>query len=321
MVQDSLFGLIVSILEISQALLIGGYFIYLSKKRDNYVGVLGGFLISYGIMCLFTGIEIEFTSENNTYYKLLPFSTFFLIPTLLYLYVYKISTPHLSKKVYFIFVPSVLEFTINVVIYLQPLAQKLVIEDSLGYLLYEGVGFLGLIVFLILIFRRINRYKKELLQSHSNLKYKTLDWIQYSVLCLVFGLLLSVLLGVTVPFFNLPSEYFENTLSLFELIIIYWITFNGLHQQVVYNLVNDSNHTQIQSFKSFKKNDLEKLEQVFSKIQKDMQKRELFLDPELNLASLGHSIHEPPRLVSAAINTIGNENFNTYINKLRIENI
>ena len=50
-----------------------------------------------------------------------------------------------------------------------------------------------------------------------------------------------------------------------------------------------------------------------------MEKEELYLNPDLTIVNVSEHINEHPRLISKVINTLNNENFNSFINRYRVE--
>ena len=50
-----------------------------------------------------------------------------------------------------------------------------------------------------------------------------------------------------------------------------------------------------------------------------MNSSEIFVNSELTIMDLADGINKHPKLVSEAINTVGKQNFNSYINQYRIK--
>ena len=58
---------------------------------------------------------------------------------------------------------------------------------------------------------------------------------------------------------------------------------------------------------------------MFLVIDEMIRNEKIYLNPSIKLKKIARSIHLPEKRVSIAINEIAGENFNSYINRLRVE--
>ncbi len=70
-----------------------------------------------------------------------------------------------------------------------------------------------------------------------------------------------------------------------------------------------------------KKKDNKKQEsaELFAVIEKKIIDEKIYLDPSVKLGRIARSLHVPEKKVSKAINEIGGDNFNSFINRFRVE--
>jgi YesN/AraC family two-component response regulator len=121
------------------------------------------------------------------------------------------------------------------------------------------------------------------------------------------------------------NYYFKIIFSIFDLIAIYWVSVNGVIQQNVLSLLAKNESGISLQYASPLETDQRKitnsedLKTLMEEIDSYMQSTEIFLNRELTIIDLAEKLNIHPKKISACINTIFDQNFNSYVNELRIK--
>ncbi|MEZ2414553.1 helix-turn-helix domain-containing protein [Muriicola sp. E247] len=252
---------------------------------------------------------------------LLPFDFSWLLFPIFFIYTQKISIFSDQKVKYWVLYPGIISFVLQAVIYFLPNDTKFEIAQSfwhellftiLGIIYSWGIGIWNL--------QLINQHRQEVENTFSDLENKVLGWAR---IFLIYLLTTSVL--VHVLFYISPDNYyFKIIFSIFDLIAIYWVSLNGIIQQNVLLLIRDKKDAPETTFlennyEMAVTDDNDNLKAVMVKIDTYMQNTEAFLMSELTIIDLADQLKMHPKKISASINTIFKQNFNTYVNYLRIK--
>lgn len=321
-----------------QAISIGIFLFILNRKKGNSLFILGIFLTVSGLSSLSDIFEVFSLYVNNKYLKVLSFNFLWLMPTLLYLYVERVSIEKIKKCTYLLLIPGIFDFILNIGLIFFPINIYQAVHNSLIYGLFELLGLIYLCVLIVVIYKKIIKHSRIVRNQYSSVENRELKWlyvvINLLVVLFIFGLLSSI-------FF--PRFISELILSLFGLFITFWIAYNGLLQQTSINLstvvskgketnklikdieiqtkletsLNDGNSSNIDNESSEIKTERHK--EIFTKVKELLKEERLFLNPDLTIAIIAEKIGEHPRTVSRSINIISNENFNRFINKYRVK--
>ncbi|WP_106791116.1 AraC family transcriptional regulator [Aquimarina sp. Aq78] len=319
---DKILFLLIDSIEMSQALSIGAFLLLLNKKKKNSLLYLGLLLIVSGFSSLSGIFEIFNVYVKSPYLEFLSINFSLLIPSLLYIYVEKTSVLKKKRISYVLLIPGIIQFFIGIVFFFLPLEKKLTIEESILYNLLVLIGILYGFTIIVLTLIKVKKHSKVLRNQYSSVDHRELKWVsQFIIFLFIFF--------ITIIFLDfLASEFFEELIgSVFGLFMTYWIAYNGLFQQTSKNLFHKplENDVVFETQKTSKNNfqkqdiDIEKYKQVLTKIESVMKNEELFLNPELTIIHIAEKINEHPRRISTTINKLREENFNSYINKFRVE--
>lgn len=324
---NKVFFLLLNSIDMCQAISVGIFLFALNRKKNNSLFLLGIFLMVSGLSSLSDIFEVFSLYVNNKYLKVLSFNFLWLMPTLLYLYVERVSIEKIKSKTYLLLIPGIFDFLLNIGLIFFPIKIYQTVHNSLIYGLFELCGFIYLCVLIPIIYKKIVRHSKILKNQYSSIENRELKWLLLVIQLLVLLFLFSILSTI---FF--PGFISELILSLSGLFITFWIAYNGLLQQTSVNLsvvkILKSKESKIQSIdteeSSNKEEELieektDKYEEIFNKVEVLLREEKLYLNPDLTVAIIANNIGEHPRTVSRSINIISQENFNRFINKYRVE--
>ncbi|MCT4664176.1 MAG: helix-turn-helix domain-containing protein [Flavobacteriales bacterium] len=308
----------------SQAISIGLFLCILKKSRTNFSYLIGLFLVISGLSSL---SEI-YNTFNVSYGGVLmnsPFEFYWLIPSILFLYIERVSLLQNRSWSKYLLGPGFIEFIFDFVSLF--LSEYLLnrLENSALFTFLDVLGTLYGFVLFIGILIMINKHNKLIKEQYSNIEKKELIWVRFILIFGLSSLTISILLGEFVG--EILQEFI---MVIFNLFITIWIAYNALFQEVSTNLfsLEGFNFTleeeQVNKIKEPKKNNeehqvVQKYTDIFIKIDRLIRHEELYLNPELSIVAISEKIKVHPRSVSKAINTNTQKNFNNYINDFRVQ--
>ena len=250
---------------------------------------------------------------------LLPFNFSWLLFPLFFIYTQKVSIFSNQKTKYWVIVPGIISFVLQVVIYFLPYSTKLEIAQSFWHeLFFTFIGICYSWAIGIWNLRFVNFHIKEVKNTFSLIEFKELKWVR---IFLIYALSTSVIIHV-LYFISPQNFYFKLIFSIFDLIAIYWIAGNGVIQRNVSSTLELS--PKFPEIKSIAENynqsySIEDLKVLMRQIEDYVVSSESYMSAELTIIDLAEKLKEHPKRISTAINTILNKNFNTYINQHRIK--
>jgi len=306
-------------LGFAQAFSFGILLILLSKEKRKCTLCLGIFLILISFKLLYyitNSIQIE-----NVYPKLflLPFNFSWLLFPLFFIYCQKISFVSKENITYWILIPGAFSFLIQIIIFFLPYETKVALSQSPWHeivLVYLGIGYSWVIAIWNLIFLR--KHRLEVKNHFSTLESKQLNWAN---IFLLYSLITSIIIHIM--YFISPKDlHYRIVFAVFDLIAIYWIAFFGIRQKSVININSVSEIKMANSFINPNEVDpmtKESMEKLMIQINKHMANSEVYMNLELTIIDLANDLGVHPKKISAAINTISNKNFNSFINSYRVE--
>lgn len=301
---EELLWFIPSIFIFCNSLLIGLLFLTIQSKNKKGNIYLGLFLLGISIN-LFNDFINEFDISRfifEPFLFILPFLFFYLLVTI-------------NKKVrewhYLLFLPGVMH---NLLLHFP----NVFTENTIT--IYETTIYLLEIILTVYAFKVLKNHHKSLSNYYSDYENKTLTWLKS-----IF------VLNVLVHFFNIStfivdissfriSELTIDTMTLVLFIfMIYWIAYNGFSQPEIFKkrlFLGTDNNTDLSISKEAS---LETDIQKFNEIKDKIEKRELYINPKLNLRSLSSELNIKERELSRLINEYGKVNFYQFVNEYRIE--
>ncbi len=311
------------LLGLFQGLTLGILMLILNYRHFRSTYWLGLYLILFSLKLLIFipgGLDLD---ERFPSLFLLPFNFSWLLFAVFFIYTQKISIFSDQEIKYWLLYPGILSFLAQVAIYFLPYSVKVDISQSLWYLIvftYAGILYSwGIGLWNI---RLLNKHKSQVENAFSELENKVLTWVR---IFLIYSLSSSVFIHIL--YMISPEEYvFKVIFSVLDLVAIYWIAINGVIQQNVLSTLSRRGPDQLKDFISglkegnhARKDDDKELEALMEKVEAYMKRSEIFLKSDLTIVDLAEKLNLHPKKISASINSISHQNFNSYINALRVE--
>ena len=315
------FQILLDAIGLVQGVTLGILLMFMNKRKYKSTFFLGIFLFLYALE-LGTWISVNTkVSDSIPSLYLLPFNFSWLLFPLFYIYTQQVSVLSNDKTKYWLLYPGIVSFLAQVIIFSFPFETKQVIEDStLHVLVFWILGnyyswFIG-----IWNLKLLYRHSIEVQNTYSYIASKELRWARFFLIYLLGNSIFSHIIA-----YGFPTLIEDNTIfSVLDLIAIYWVSYFGVMQSNVRSVIAknwgpDNSQDMKKNQNYMPESALERLENLMGKIDNHMVISEIFINPELTIMDLAEGIKEHPKLVSAVINTINNQNFNSYVNQLRIK--
>lgn len=242
---------------------------------------------------------------------------FLFSPLFLNIYINKVYQVKTSTYYYLLFLPGLFFYDWSLIL------------ASYDHFNYKPVIVLSSYFFsIILLLRTLYGYQKFINRIKSNFSEITnsFQWINTIVILSSIWCLYPVLiiLNDLIPFSE--SELFFSTIIygqyLVLILLLFKILFIGFGTSTFSESIQfaDSVETVLNqnNLESEDSHDAQKFE-LFSKMLKQIQDNKMYLDPKLSLFKLSKNLDMDIKLISDLINTQSEDNFYSFINKMRIE--
>ena len=268
-----------------------------------------------------------------------------VIQPLFYLYTCSLTEKHfsLNRNHWWHFLPALIfqfhALIVYIIGFIKPDIETLdIIAEK--YLYYNAVkwaedlfALVSAGIYWYLSFRKTQKYRRWLFTSQSATQYQELTWLQN--LLIGTGILVIVLflssISSNILQFNYTFLYLEIFYGYLTL-LIYFLSFQGYLAIVAgeIQVVRVSNHeihieemqqpeiTSTDIRPSVDEKNLSAIQSVLTEI---MEKKHLFMEPELSLKDMAKIAGFPPSQVSAAINAKFGMNFRSWVNSYRVEEV
>ena len=321
-------------LGVVQGLLLGLMLILVRTKRKRATHYLGLFIVLFSLEPVTNILGDLNILKTYPQLELLPFGFHFLAYPLFYIYIQKVSILEHRKTSYWTLIPGVLEVLIGLIVFFMPIQTKMLLVNSIWEKIYfsAGIGYTFFICMLTLNWVRMHR--RELENQYSLLTHRNLDWVIWFVCGSIFFHL-----------FLLEYYFFGNEIlylftAIANVVLIYWISYQGLMQQNITSLqeemgslVTDSKKEDVLEKPEVviesgiqgelkKKQDIvseQEVENMLSVIQEYIEASKCFTKQDLTIIDLADAVNIHPKRISYAINKALDLNFNSYINNFRVE--
>lgn len=302
-----------------QGVALGLLLVVLNKKKYKSTFYLGLFLMLYSVRLLLFIVADLHLDKIYSQLLLLPINFSWLLFPLFFIYTQKVSIFSHRKTTYWVLYPGALSLVIQVIIYLLPYETKMVIAENIWHkVIFTWAGMAYSWTIAIWNLNLLRHHKIEVRNYFSLIEKKDLLWAQFF---LIFYLSIAVI--YTVLAYLAPSHIYSKIFySLVDLTIIYCVSYQGVIQRNVisinkYREIFDS--TNLASTNVTKELDTNSLENLMKQIDNYMVTSTSFMHSELTIIDLAEELDIHPRRISTAINTIHNQNFNTYVNTFRVK--
>jgi len=297
-------------------------FVRSAGKLSNYL--LGIQLISQaaGILNGFSFIQSGYFYNNypGIFYIGLPFM--FLWGPTFYVYVksaaysdFKFKYSHIIHFIPFLIILIFLSITFF------PLSEdeKRILLGSQDYIIYRYHQLLDIFIraqvlfYIILSLHVLSSVRKKIQESYSSVSKTNYSWIKFIVIGFTTAYVLSFPFLIYWNLFHLDGQLIN-----FITIFIYFVYFNIIFFKAWYQSDIFSGVEENVKYKSSKLTKEEAADWL-NKLENFVAQKKPYLNSELTLNQLAEDIQIPPRILSQIINENYNQNFQDYINKLRVE--
>ena len=335
---EDLFQVFISMFVLSNALMLGLLFLIVKSKNKKANIFLGIFLLSIAVQ-IFNDFIGELPIEEELGISLFIVEPFLLALPILFFYLLTTINKRIENWYYMLFIPGIFH---NLLLHFDGF---LLSENGLS--IYETIFYFLEILLMVYAFRILQIHKNDISDFYSDLEQKSLIWLK-SIFILV---ILMHSFNITTIFFDLSNaeiieSVVENASFALFIFIVIWIAYNGLSQPQIFrqplfhkpnnvitygmnNLGNSQNATIEKSIQSTNEelkttaikdsNSSESDIQKFNKIKSQIEKKELFTNPKLNLRTLALELGVKEKELSRLINECGKINFYQFVNEYRIE--
>ena len=295
------------------SLLIGLLFLTIKSKNKKGNIYLGLFLFGISIN-LFNDFIVIFRLEDKLDISLFVLEPFLFILPFLFFYLLVTINKKVREWHYLLFLPGVIH---NLLLHFP----NVFTENTIT--IYETIIYLLEIILTVYAFKVLKNHHKSLSNYYSDFENKTLTWLKS-----IFAL------SVLLHFFNISTfiidissfRIIELTIDTLTLVLfmfmIYWIAYNGLSQPEIFKkrlFLGTDNNTDLSISKESKEAPLETDIQKFNEIKDKIEKRELYINPKLNLRTLALELGLKEKELSRLINECAKVNFHQFINEYRRE--
>ncbi len=319
-----------------EALLFTYYILSLKVERRISNLFIALFIFVFGLEN-FMPILYENVFTSYPQYALILDTLFFLQFPLIYLYIKSASFKdfRLRKVDLLHLIPYIIASIITIFSYhILPFESKrLIVLDGMRdlqkelYLILTLFG-LQMVIYFILSFREIKRYRQIVNENYSDIGKYNYKWIRQLLYAFLFILLVTVIKNFTWSFFNETMHgILDLLLKLVVLVFITWIIYKALKRPYLFSGVN----SQIKLLKELIK-EQELIDKVSSTNQLSIQEKALqqkldrfmsqekpYLDPALTLHDLARLLDVPSRELSILLNQYYKQHYFDFINSYRID--
>ncbi len=317
-----------NLLSLAHGVILGIILVVLaSKKRPSLL--LGIFLIVFGLSSLNLVLSDFRYNFTHPQYIFLPVNFFFLTTPVLFLYVKGIIGKVVWKRDIRHLVPGIVEFFVFcfMFFYLSP-EQKLHYNYSNYAFVFVSVANIYCIFYLVKILLLIKKNRIAVDNYFSSNSGKLLKWLTPIIYCLLVIFIVDQVWGLMYQFFGLklkalyrPMVVFYIAQSAVDTLFTYWLTFFGIRQY--YIIFNQTSEEIIVNEKSEEQSIISQIEHeyalAYQRLLEIISDSKCYTNEELTIVDLADLVSIHYRKLSKIINQEAGVNFNTFINKYRVE--
>lgn len=316
---------LIDILGVLQGVISGVVLFLINSKNKKPTIFLGLFVFLFSLEPINNILHDLKIVDLYPQLELLPVNFHFLAYPLFYFYIQEISFFQNKKFDYLILLPGLIELFLGILMFFLPITTKLIIKNSSFSTIYFILGFTYSILISVLIIKKIDAHEKEVKNQFSDITSKDLKWARTFIF-----------LSITFQLFLLINYFVDNELwyfstSVLNIVLIYWISFKGIFQEVIKSLFLNSLQFDNNDIKAkvFEDNEYEKsktefidseeIKRIIKNLQEYIVSSECYTKDNLTIIEVAQSLNIHPKRISYSLNKSQNTNFNSYINKFRIE--
>ncbi len=317
-----------NLLSLAHGVILGIILLVLaSKKRPSLL--LGFFLIVFGLSSLNLVLSDFKYNFSHPQYIFLPVNFYFLTIPVLFLYVKGIISKVQWKADIVHLVPAIVEFIAFCFLffYLSP-EQKLKYNYSNYSFVFVSIANLYCIFYLIKILKLIRKNRINVDNYYSSNSGKLLDWLTPIIYCLLVIFIVDQVWGLLYQFYGLKIKYLYRPMVLFyiaqsavDTLFTYWLAFFGIRQY--YISFNKPSEITTVNDQSEEQSIISQIEHeyalVYQRLLEVINDSKCYANEELTIVDLADLMSIHYRKLSKIINQEAGVNFNTFINKYRVE--
>lgn len=303
-----------------QGLVFGLVLFVVNKWKKNHCYCLAVFLILFSLQRIPYMLSELNVYESYPEFLLLPTFALWILSPIFFIYTQKVSVFSNQKLKYWLLLPGIIYYVIQIYIFFLPTQTKLVIVEQSWLDLLKILGLIYGSIIAILNIIYISKHKLEVYNQYSMTQHRELSWAKYFLIFYISG---TILYGIQL--YIVPENIYSKVFFLiFDLFLIYWLSFHGVLQLNVRSMLSNQEIIST-NFKSDTNKrsqtivDETDFEEQFQKINSYMNTSEIYIDRDLTIMNVAQKLGAQPRQISMVINSVRKQNFNNYINKLRIE--
>ena len=242
---------------------------------------------------------------------------------LIFFYVRKLLVPKwkLTRKDWIHFLPVGIEFLFSNFIktqnfYWDGTRESLSWAGYYGYSLWMHTPFQMVVAIILLLFYAYKSFQLlEKTKHQETIIYNknTIQRIRWTIISyLVFSSLALAAVSIDYLFFNYAFNPFHQYPTFIGLTLMtYWLGVQGIWYR---------NETVIEKTKKIAKGD-KAMQAIVQKLEIVMKSEKLYLNPNLNVATLAKTINTKPYLLTKALNSQLSQKFNDYVNEFRVQEV
>jgi AraC-like DNA-binding protein len=242
----------------------------------------------------------------------LPTGFYFFAMPIYFLYVKSLFEKLRLKQILLYLLAGFIEFFIILYLFCSPNDYSFKIRESYSDYFAFFYGLFLPIFSLCFIFAtliRIKKYQNKFLDFFSNTQKINLNWIKFTSYILIINYLFQLL-----TFAFLFEKEQRDLVFLFDAVLsvlyVYWVSIFGIKQSHIPEDFTVFDNSKV----SFSEN-----KDDFSKIESFIILNKLYKNPNLTVVELSNLVGIHPKKISQSINHFAKMNFNSYINKYRID--
>lgn len=315
------FQIFLDVMGLVQGLILGISLMVLSKNNNRSSFFLGLFVLFFSLELIhFIGRSLVLTG-NYPELLLLPFNFSWLLFPLFLIYTYQVSVFSNRKPPYWTLIPGIIFLLVQAYIYFLPYEMKITINGHPLHDFFQTyVGIFYSWAIAIWNLKILYQHRIQVRNSFSHIEAKELQWVR---IFLVYSIITSFLIHV-LYMISTTNTYFKVLFSIFDLVTIYWTAFHGISQHNVISILDnqDANigfNTHLSNETSAAPVSNVVFQKIMAKIDEYVNTSKAYTKTDFTIIDLAETLGIHPKRVSAAINTVSKQNFNSYINRLRIE--
>lgn len=303
-----------------QGATLGVLLIILNKRKYKSTFFLGTLLILFALQRIPLILkDLDFYTYYPNFFRL-PFNFFWLLFPVFFVYTQQVSVFSERNTKYWVLYPGIIAFFVQFVIFLLPYPSKVIIDGHPAFQFFIISGIFYSWTIGVWNLKLLHRHKIEVNNYFSMAASKEMRWARLFLFVFLVGSVLYI-----VQFYIVPENIYSRVFFLvFDLTIIYWLSFYGVVQRNVRSLIAKKEHYASESKSLDNENRvspmiLENRKTLIKKIDAYMVSSESFIHTELTIIDIAEKLKVHPRRISVAINSIYHQNFNSYVNQFRIK--